>query len=91
MKKADPIGQESLEQEKSRRKPKPLFEFEGRYEEVDPRGLFDDENINAAIEFRTQKSKHTDFFFKLHDLKERIEVFNKIFGSKQPKYMHLEY
>jgi len=53
--------------------------------------LFDDENINAAIEFRTQKSKHTDFFFKLHDLKERIEVFNKIFGSKQPKYMHLEY
>ena len=53
--------------------------------------IFDDENVNQAIEFRTNRQKHTDFFFKLHDLKERIEVFNTIFTSKQPKFMHYEY
>jgi len=43
------------------------------------------------MELRFQRQKHTDFFFKLHELKERIEVFNTIFGSKKPKFINLEY
>jgi hypothetical protein len=50
---------------------KPLFEYEGKYDE-DPKLMFNDENVNLAIELRNSKQKHTDFFFKLHDLKERI-------------------
>ncbi len=48
---------------------------------------FDDENVNQAIELRTHKQKHSDFFFKLHELKERIAVFNEVFRSKQPRYI----
>jgi hypothetical protein len=33
------------------------------------------------------RSKHTDFFFKLHELKERIEVYNEVFNTKKPKYI----
>ena len=41
-----------------------------------------DENINNAIELRVNKQKHSDFFFKLHDLKEKIVVYNEVFRSK---------
>ena len=43
--------------------------------------------MRAAIELRYQKQKHTDFFFKLAELKERIEVYNEVFRSKVPKYI----
>lgn len=52
-----------------------LFEFEGKYD-IEERPLFNNEDVNQAIQYRLAKSKHTDFFFKLHELKERIEVFN---------------
>lgn len=45
------------------------------------------ENLHHAVELRMTKQKHTDFYFKLHELKERIEVYNEIFLSRVPKYM----
>src|SRR5688572_22752395 len=66
---------------------KKLFEFEGKYD-VEEKNMLDNEDVNQAIQYRLAKNKHTDFFFKLHDLKERIEVFNQVFGTKRPKFMH---
>jgi len=43
--------------------------------------------VKAAIELRYQRQKHSDFFFKLAELKERIEVYNEVFRSKVPKYI----
>lgn len=45
------------------------------------------ENLHHAVQLRMGKQKHTDFYFKLHELKERIEVYNEIFLSRVPKYM----
>ncbi len=89
MKKADPtvISHTSVKRQKLH---KPLFEFQGKYEDEE-RYNYGDENINQAIELRQDRQKHTDFYFQLHDLKERIEVYNKIFGTRTPKYMHFEY
>ena len=56
----------------------------------DKRVRYEDDNVNQAIELRNQKQKHSDFFFKLHELKERIEVYNEIFRSKVPKFLHQE-
>eukprot|EP00347_Sterkiella_histriomuscorum_P004637 403359696 len=50
--------------------------------------IHDDENVQQAIDLRNQKQKHTDFFFKLAELKERIEVYNEVFRSKKPKFLH---
>ena len=50
--------------------------------------MFDNEDVNQAIQYRMAKTKHTDFFFKLHELKERIEVFNEVFGTKRPRYLY---
>ena len=86
MKKRDPKAIDP----RFRRNPDKLFAFEGRYEDMEMQH-FDDDNINAAIEFRTGKQRHTDFFFKLHDLNEKIEVFNTIFASRQPKFISAEY
>ena len=67
-------------------KRKPLFEFEGRIDEGDQLRYADD-NINQAIELRLNRQRHTDFFFKLHELKERIEVYNQVYRSKVPRYL----
>ena len=66
---------------------KPLFEYEGRLDDWEGYDKFDDENINSAVELRLGRSKHSDFFFKLHELKERIDVYNEVFRSKKPKYL----
>jgi hypothetical protein len=71
-----------------------LFEFEGRID-LDGEGehtrknriLHLDENLTNAVELRQNKSKHSDFFFKLHELKERIQVYNEVFRSKVPRYL----
>jgi len=47
-----------------------------------------DPNLQQAIELRMQKSRSTDFFLKLSELTERIEIFQQIFLSKEPKYIH---
>jgi hypothetical protein len=46
-----------------------------------------DENVKNAIDLRQAKSTHTDFYVKLSALKDRIDVFNDIFQSKQPKFL----
>ncbi len=48
---------------------------------------YTDENVLNAIEIRESKKKHSDYFFKLVDLKEKIEVYNYIFKSSQPKFL----
>jgi hypothetical protein len=45
----------SMDHELGRRMPKPLFEFEGRYEEEMKQANYFDENINQAIELRYNK------------------------------------
>ena len=66
-------------------KKKPLFEFEGKYE--DDKQYFDDDNVNNAVELRENRQRHSDFFFKLHELKERIDVYNAVYRSKIPRYL----
>ncbi len=36
---------------------------------------------------KTNKQKHTEFFYKLDELKDRIEVYNELFRSNVPKFM----
>jgi hypothetical protein len=36
---------------------------------------------------RLHKQKHTDFFYKLDELKDRIDVYNELFRSAVPKYL----
>ncbi|CDW82696.1 UNKNOWN [Stylonychia lemnae] len=72
---------------------KDLYEDDDDYKNAKAskmRIVHDDENVQAAIELRNQKQKHTDFFFKLAELKERIEVYNEVFRSKKPRYLHNE-
>jgi hypothetical protein len=33
------------------------------------------------------RQKHTDFFYKLDELKDRIEVYNDMFRSNVPSFM----
>ena len=72
------------------RKEKPLFEFEGRIDDMDDGQSDKDENVLQAIELRQQRQKHTDFFYKLHELKERLEVYNEVFRSKIPRFLKSE-
>jgi hypothetical protein len=46
-----------------------------------------DENVVNAIDIRLHKQKHTDFFYKLDELKDRIEVYNELFRTNVPKFM----
>jgi hypothetical protein len=46
-----------------------------------------DDNIKNAIQIWTKKQKHTEFYYRLHVLKERIDIYNEIFMSRIPKYM----
>jgi len=48
-----------------------------------------DANIRNAIALRQKKSKVSDFYVRLAELKDRIEVYQQIFLSKQPKYLAL--
>ena len=48
-----------------------------------------DDNIRNAIALRQKKSKVSDFYFRLAELKDRIEVYQKMFLSRQPKYLSL--
>lgn len=48
-----------------------------------------DKNVQEALDLRCNKQKHTDFYFKLQELKSRIEIFNLVFSSKQPRYIEI--
>jgi len=34
-----------------------------------------------------KKQKHSDFYFKLNNLKDRIEVYKEIFQTRVPRYL----
>eukprot|EP00347_Sterkiella_histriomuscorum_P016649 403352382 len=46
-----------------------------------------DQNLRNAIELRQKKSKITDFYVKLTELKDRIEVYQMLFQTKQPRFV----
>ena len=56
------MKKEDVDAINQRRMPKPLFEYEGKYEE-EQKINFSDENVNNAIEFRQNKQIHSDFYF----------------------------
>ena len=48
-----------------------------------------DDNIRNAIALRQKKSKVSDFYLRLAELKDRIEVYQKMFLSRKPKFLSL--
>ena len=46
-----------------------------------------DENVLNAINKRQGKQKYSDFFYKLDELKDRIEVYNDMFKTNVPSFM----
>ena len=71
----------------SKKKKDKLFTVEvGNYKDIG-RHRISDENVLNAIDSRTHKQKHTEFFYKLDELKDRIEVYNELFNSNVPKFM----
>ncbi len=46
-----------------------------------------DENVLKAIDKRYGKQKYSDFFYKLDELKDRIEVYNDMFRTNVPSFM----
>ena len=47
------------------------------------------ENVRRAIDVAKLKSKHSDFYYKLKNLNEKILIFKSIFYSKVPKHQRL--
>lgn len=50
----------------------------------------EDLHLDNTVDLKNSKTKHSDFFFKLHELKERIDVYNKIFRDKVPRFLRTE-
>ena len=44
------------------------------------------ENVRAAIDVAKTKKKHSDFYYKLRLLNEKIHVFTDVFYGKMPNY-----
>ena len=44
------------------------------------------ENVRNAIDIGKRNKKHSDFYYKLSDLTQKIQVYKKVFYSKTPKY-----
>ena len=44
------------------------------------------ENVRHAIDLSKKKSKHSDFYNKMSDVMEKIQVYKMIFYSNQPKH-----
>ena len=59
---------------------------EGSFKDIMKHEIIDD-NVLSAIDMRMHKQKHTDFFYKLDELKDRIDVYNELFRSNIPKYL----
>lgn len=72
----------------SKKKKEKLFaEERGTFYDLGNKDRRYDENTLNAIEKRQGKQKHTDFFYKLDELKDRIEVYNDMFRSNVPSFM----
>ena len=44
------------------------------------------ENVRNAIDLSKKKSKHSDFYYKMASLNDKISVYKKIFYTSAPKY-----
>ena len=49
------------------------------------------ENVRHAIDLAKQKSQHTDFWYRLQTLNDKIFVFRNMFYSKAPAYQQAFY
>lgn len=43
-------------------------------------------NVRLAIEKSKQESKHSDFYHRLTELNEKIQIYNRFFRNKKPAY-----
>ncbi len=70
------------------KKKEKLFNTEvGNYKDIARDTTIHDENTLNAIDLRMHKQKHSEFFYKLDELKDRIEVYNDLFKSNVPSFM----
>ena len=44
------------------------------------------ENVRKAIDMAKMKKKHSDFYYRLRLLNDKIHIFTDIFYSKVPQY-----
>jgi len=44
------------------------------------------ENVRNAIDLSKKKSKHSDFYYKMASLNDKIAVYKKIFYTSAPKF-----
>jgi|APSaa5957512535_1039671.scaffolds.fasta_scaffold32902_3 hypothetical protein len=44
------------------------------------------ENVRSAIDVANLKKKHSDFYYRLRVLNEKIHVFTDVFYDKMPNY-----
>lgn len=44
------------------------------------------ENVRAAIELSREKAKHSQFYYRLRGLNERIKIYKSNFYDKMPYY-----
>jgi hypothetical protein len=49
------------------------------------------ENVRNAIDVAQMKKKHSDFYYQLRLLNDKIHVFTSIFYNKVPKYQKAWY
>lgn len=49
------------------------------------------ENVRNAIDVAYMKKKHSDFYYRLKKLNDKIHVFTNIFYNKVPKYQKVWY
>ena len=43
-------------------------------------------NVRQAIKWSTMKAKHSEFYYKLQNLNERIGIYKELFSSKTPGF-----
>ena len=72
---------------KLKKKDKLFLTEEGNYKDIGRETHITDENVLNAIDLRLHRQKHTEFFYKLDELKDRIEVYNDLFKSNVPRFM----
>ena len=44
------------------------------------------DNVRAAIELSQEKSKHSEFYYKMKELNDKIRVYKKIFDNRVPAW-----
>jgi hypothetical protein len=70
-----------------KKKEKLFVEEKGTFYDIGGKDRHYDEKTLDAIEKRQMRQKHSDFFYKLDELKDRIEVYNDMFRSNVPSFM----